>query len=285
MTWTFEETEAGYTNLWKSCTIAPQHRAEAIKIAEEKIIANEIHYKSVQASTGVPWWWVGITHLREADCNLKGCLANGDMIIGTGEKTRSVPAGRGPYATFEESAVDEIKMMGLQRVQSWSPARACWAWETFNGTGYVSKGENSPYVWAWTNNQQPGKFTGDHQFSATTVDTQPGCAAILLALAELRPDVEATLQPAAPPVAPPIPVPVPPPAPVAPPPAPPVPSPPPAAVEPTWMPVLKVLAPIIVEKIGEWANKNPSQVVSALTAVGVWAIAAALWYSALHLTH
>ncbi len=73
--------------------------------------------------------------------------------------------------------------------------------ELFNGLGYVGKGVNSPYVWGGTSEQQSGKYVADHVWSSTAWDTQLGVAAVIKRLAEMRPDINAALQPEKPPVA------------------------------------------------------------------------------------
>jgi lysozyme family protein len=197
MTWTFEATAAGYRNLWKSAVLTPGDAAKA-KAAADKIIAGEARYRTVQAATGVPWFLIGALHMREAACSFKGCLQNGDEIIGTGELTRHEPKGEGPFATWEDSAIQAMKDKGLQRVQSWPPERMLYSAEVYNGLGYVSHGENSPYVWASTNHEQRGKYVADGQYSATADDTQLGIAAMLLALADQRADIAAALAHVAP---------------------------------------------------------------------------------------
>ncbi len=198
MAWTFEATEAGYANMWRSAMVkAGADNTQAESFAN-KIIAAEARYKAVQAATGVPWYFIGMLHLRESACNFAGVLHNGDRIIGTGGLTTRVPAGRGPFATWEASAIDALKLKDMQRVQSWSAARMMFQAEVFNGTGYVSRGINSPYVWAGTNHEQSGKYVADHVFDPNADDTQLGVAAVLIRLAQKRPDIHADLYPATP---------------------------------------------------------------------------------------
>ena len=196
MAWTFEATERGYANLWRTAMLKGGADAAQAETFAGKIIAAEQRYRAVQASTGVPWYFIGALHMRESGCNFAGVLHNGDRIIGTGGLTTRVPAGRGPFATWEESAVDALKLKDMHRVQSWSVARMLFQAEVFNGVGYVSRGINSPYVWAGTNHEQLGKFTSDHNFDEDAEDTQLGVAAVLIRLAEKRPDIAADLYPA-----------------------------------------------------------------------------------------
>lgn len=196
MPWTFEETQAGYSNLWRSATLKGGADAQNADLFADKIIAAEQRYRAVQAATGVPWYFIGALHMREASNNFDGVLHNGERIIGTGRLTTLVPANRGPFNSWEESAIDALKLKGMHRVQAWSAARMLYDAEVFNGLGYVGKGINSPYVWAGTNHEQRGKYVADHVFSYTAEDTQLGVAAVLIRLAQMRPDIHADLYPA-----------------------------------------------------------------------------------------
>lgn len=198
MSWTFEATQAGYANLWKSATLKGGADAANADTFSDKIIAAEQRYRTVQNATGVPWYFIGALHMREDSCDFAGVLHNGEHIIGTGKLTTLVPAGRGPFSTWEEAAIDALKMKDMQRVQSWPAARILYQAEVYNGIGYVSRGENSPYVWAGTNQEQTGKFTSDGHFDPSANDSQLGVAAVLIRLAQKRADINADLYPATP---------------------------------------------------------------------------------------
>lgn len=195
MAWTFEATERGYLKLWKSAVLKVGEDFVKAETFANRIIAAEPRYKAVQAATGVPWYFIGALHMRESSCNFEGVLHNGDRIIGTGGLTTRVPAGRGPFGTWEASAIDALKLKDMHRVQAWSAARMLYQAEVFNGLGYVGKGINSPYVWAGTNHEQSGKYVRDHVFDPNAEDTQLGVAAALIRLAEKRADIRADLYP------------------------------------------------------------------------------------------
>lgn len=198
MAWTFEATERGYAKLWGAATLKAGADASQAETFSDKIIAAEQRYRAVQAAMGVPWYFIGALHMRESSCNFAGVLHNGEKIIGTGRVTTLVPPGRGPFSTWEEAANDALKLKDMQRVQVWSAARMLFQAEVFNGLGYVSRGINSPYVWAGTNQEQRGKFVADHEFDPNAEDTQLGVAAVLIRLAQKRPDIHADLYPATP---------------------------------------------------------------------------------------
>jgi len=188
-----EQTAAGYRNLWERATVKPGKRADAEAIAR-KIMAARARYEEIENRCGVPWFMVAVIHMREASMNFAGVLHNGEKIIGTGRKTKLVPAGRGPFATWEEAALDALTMPphALDRVRSWTLARLLYEIEKYNGFGYLGKC-NSPYLWSWTSEYSGGKYVADHVFSRTAVDPQPGCVALIKALAGLDAGVAARL--------------------------------------------------------------------------------------------
>lgn len=190
MAWTYQTTQAGYASLWAS--IAIRNVTGADKFAR-KIIAGEKQYREVEAATGVPWYFIGLLHMRESSCSFGGVLHNGERIIGTGRKTTLVPKGRGPFSTWAEAAIDALKLKGLHKIKIWPIAQLAFEAERFNGLGYVRHGINSPYLWAGSNHQQPGKFVRDGVFSRTAVDTQLGVMTVLKRMCELRADIAAQL--------------------------------------------------------------------------------------------
>jgi lysozyme family protein len=188
MTWDFNKTKAGYHNMWLTATLQSKDHDKALKVAD-RILAMRSRYDAVGATLGIPGYWIGAIHDREAGGSFLGVLHNGQHIIGTGRKTTIAPLGRGPFATWEEAAVDALKLKGLDGITDWSAERMLFEAERYNGLGYTSHGENSPYVWASTNHEQLGKYVSDGKYSASTDDVQLGVAAILLALCERKSDI------------------------------------------------------------------------------------------------
>lgn len=188
MAWTFEATKNGYGAMWRTIKIKASD-ADSVDRFARKIIAGEAAYKNVEAATGVPWFFIGALHMRESSCSFAGVLHNGEKIIGTGRKTTLVPRGRGPFKSWQEAAVDALKLKNLQNVPDWSIERMGFEAERFNGLGYTNKGVNSPYVWAGSNHQQPGKYIADHVWSSTAHDTQIGTMTVIKRLTELRADI------------------------------------------------------------------------------------------------
>jgi lysozyme family protein len=197
--WTFDESRAGYGNLWRSATLKGGSDLSNANSFANKIIAAEEKYKAVHAQIGVPWFFIGALHMRESSCNFSTHLHNGDTL---NARTTHVPAGRptdgSPPFTWEESAIDALKLKSLHRVPSWPVERMLYHAEEFNGWGYAYKRVNSPYVWAGTNHEQSGKYIADHVWDANANDSQLGVAAVLIRLAEMRPDIKAALASQAP---------------------------------------------------------------------------------------
>jgi lysozyme family protein len=173
----------GYSNLWNRAKVLPRYRATLERICA-KFIANRARYETIEKATGVPWWWVACVHERESSCNFSTHLANGDPL---NHKTVHVPAGRGPFATWEDGAIDAVKYKGLHRVTDWSLPAALYWFEAYNGWGYVQFGVNSPYVWSFTDQYTTGKYYADGKYASALVDPQPGCAAMLKILLTLVP--------------------------------------------------------------------------------------------------
>jgi lysozyme family protein len=150
----------------------------------DKLIAAKSRYLAVQAKTGVPWFVIAVIHMRESSQSFSGVLHNGERIIGTNRQTRLVPAGRGPFATWEDAAVDALVNCHpyAARNKDWSVGGTLLLLEQYNGLGYANKGLPSPYVWAGTDQYVKGKYVADGKYDPNTVDPQPGCAGMIKAI-------------------------------------------------------------------------------------------------------
>jgi lysozyme family protein len=186
MAWTYASTQKGYANLWAKIKIKDKKSADRFA---RLITSSEGRYRETERTTGVPWFFIGALHMRESGCNFGGVLHNGEHIIGTGRKTKLVPKGRGPFQTWQAAASDALKLKGLHKIAQWDVARMAYEAERFNGLGYTNKGVNSPYLWAGSNLQQPGKYVADHVWDSKATDKQLGVMTVLKRLCELRPDI------------------------------------------------------------------------------------------------
>lgn len=189
-------------------------RVKSVDSAARLLLKSKSRYEAVAAKTGVPWFVIAIIHMREASGSFAGVLHNGEHIIGTGRKTSLVPAGRGPFATWEAAAIDALLMHPISKTKVWDIASICYGVEAYNGWGYWWKGDHtSAYLWAGTSVDAGGKYVADHVFSATAQDAQNGAMAVLKRISELDDTVAAALgspsaAPQSTPVAPAAPAPV-----------------------------------------------------------------------------
>lgn len=182
---TFEKMKPRYTKWWAEMRIDPDLQPAIDKVAKAIVATRKARYVAVERMTGVPWWWIAAAHHREASGSFDGVLHNGEKILGTGRKTKLVPAGRGPFATWEESAVDALKIKGLDKIKDWTIERAAYELERFNGWGYFFRGVPSAYLWSFSNIYLGGKYIADGVWSATTFDKQMGVMPLLRRLAAI----------------------------------------------------------------------------------------------------
>lgn len=177
---------AEYLRLWNAMEVTAQSAADK---AARRIISYEKRYRSIEARTGVPWYVVGLMHLRESNFNFRTWLHNGDpMFNSRGELIRTVrvPAGYPRQLrlgmSFEDGAYDAlVTVKGFDKVKLWDIAQIAYVNESYNGFGYRHPARNipSPYLWGGTNIQKRGKFIRDGVYDAGTWDTQLGVMAVL----------------------------------------------------------------------------------------------------------
>lgn len=129
----------------------------------------------------IPWYFIACVHYMECSFSFNKHLHNGDPLSGY---TVQVPAnrpkvGHGPPFTFEESAVDALKLMKYDKVTNWSLPFILQKLEGYNGFGYSKKGIHTPYLWSFSNQYVKGKYVKDGVFDADAVSQQMGAAVIL----------------------------------------------------------------------------------------------------------
>lgn len=177
-----------YAEQWDRMKITPGREAEFAKIAAYAF-ANRQRYLVLEENTGVPWAMIACMHKRESDAQDKEGNPLFTSYLGNGQplnrRTTIVPIGRGPFASFEEGGIDALKYDHLDRVTDWRLEKALFYLNAFNGFGHPEI--PSPYLFGGTNIQEPGKYTSDNHWSSTTMDRQPGCAAMLWAIIQLDP--------------------------------------------------------------------------------------------------
>ena len=157
-------------------------------------------YQTVAARTGVPWAVIAVIHERECSQDWTGSLAQGDPWD---RVSVHVPAGRGPFNSWEAAAVDALNNCApyAGRNSDWSIGGTLTVLEQYNGLGYASRGVPSPYVWSGTDQYRSGKYVRDGVYDPNAVDSQPGCAGLLMAMMAIDPTITlagAALAPAPP---------------------------------------------------------------------------------------
>jgi lysozyme family protein len=186
----------------KALTAANAKRWKAAKptrdfvLVAKRLAAAKSRYRAVAARTGVPWFVIAVIHERECSQGWTGSLAQGDPWD---KVSVHVPAGRGPFPSWEEAAVDALVNCAphAARWSDWSVGGTLALLEQYNGLGYANRGVPSPYVWAGTDQYRSGKYVRDGIYDPTAIDRQLGCAGLLMAMMQLDPTISfAALGPA-----------------------------------------------------------------------------------------
>lgn len=157
----------------------------------KQLIAAKPRYQAVEAKTGVPWAVIAVIHERESSQNWGRSLAQGDPWD---RVSTHVPAGRGPFKSWEEAAIDALENCHpfLARKKQWDIGSTLVNLELYNGAGYANMGKPSPYLWAGTDQYVRGKYVADGRFDPNHVDRQPGCANLLKGMMALDPTITFT---------------------------------------------------------------------------------------------
>ena len=167
-------------------------KAAAFRATARRLVAAKDRYQAVARNTGVPWYVIAVIHEREASQRWDASLAQGDPWA---HVSVHVPSGRGPFASWEAAARDALTECPPHAAawQDWTPGGAMTLLEQYNGLGYARMELPSPYIWAGTDQYRSGKYVGDGRFAPDVVDTQLGCAGLLLAMTEIDASVAAGL--------------------------------------------------------------------------------------------
>ena len=160
------------------------------KVAQSLVAAKK-RYQAVEAKTGVPWAVIAVIHQRESSQNWGRSLAQGDPWD---KVSIHVPAGRGPFKSWEEAAIDALLYCHpfLGKRKDWSLAGVLIGLELYNGMGYANRGVPSPYLWAGTDQYKSGKYVRDGVYDPSHVDQQLGCVAMLKSMMAIDPTITFT---------------------------------------------------------------------------------------------
>jgi len=181
----FESLEADILSQWKLMRMA-SHTAQRAQEEVRFLNIHRVRYVEVETMAKVPWYWVGIMHMREASGNFHAWLHNGDPMFdqhGRSVQTVHVPRHRplNPEISWAGGALDCLEELGFANQDwVWNPQRCLWGWEKANGFGYREWHHiPTPYNWGGTSVQEPGKYVRDAHFDPSVMDEQLGCAAVL----------------------------------------------------------------------------------------------------------
>ncbi len=179
------DLKAKNSQRWNDMEIVPDLAKQVNTIAAQLVADSaKERYTKVSDETDVPWFVIAVIHEREASQSWKANLAQGDPW---NKVSIHVPAGRGPFDSWEEAADDALENCApfAAKWKDWSVGGSLVLLEEYNGLGYAARGVASPYVWASTNQYKRGKFVADGHFDPNVVDRQLGCAALLKSMMQL----------------------------------------------------------------------------------------------------
>lgn len=200
----FDALKKEYSILWDGMTIRPD-RLPLIYSDAHRLLTHKLRYEAVSKATQVPWYVIAVLHHRASGLNFSAHLHNGDPLTA---RTANPPVGRpvhgNPPFTWEESAVDALKMPGreLHTVENWSAERICYELERYSGFDYrrSNRGVKSPYLWSFSNWYSSGRYTKDGAFEGDAVDPLSGAIPLLRQMMSLdtaiHPDRESVVMPA-----------------------------------------------------------------------------------------
>lgn len=148
-------------------------------------------YQAVSKRTGVPWAFIAVVHERESSQDWTASLAQGDPW---NRVSVHVPKDRGPFISWDDAAVDALTNCGPYAAKNadWSIGGTLTKLEEYNGLGYFYHGKPSPYIWSGTDQYVSGKYVRDGVYDPAVVDSQLGCAGLLMAMMALDPTITFT---------------------------------------------------------------------------------------------
>jgi lysozyme family protein len=156
-------------------------RAAEFKAPAQKAVTSKARYQSIETRTGVSWIFIAVSHYRESSQNFNKSLAQGDPW---NKVSTHVPTGRGPFASFEDAAVDALVNCAphAARNTDWTIGGMLTLLEQYNGLAYANANRPSPYIWSGTDQYTIGKVVVDHGPIEEIVDKQLGCAGLIIAM-------------------------------------------------------------------------------------------------------
>ena len=148
--------EKEFQMLYETMTfLSMQWKTKSLSVAK-KVLKYKVRYMKVEAKTGVPWEVIGQIHQLEAGGDFTKILHNGEKL--PIKKTKKGPKGRGPFNTWEESAIDALNIK--KSPKHWTIGNTLDYLERYNGLGYRKYHSeiNTPYLWSGSNHYTKGKY-------------------------------------------------------------------------------------------------------------------------------
>ena len=159
----------------------PKHRVHEVQVIVARIERDHARYAAVSQATGVPVRVICGLHNMESGGSFNHHLHEGSSLRW---RTKYVPIGRPkdgtPPFTWEFSAKDAL-FYDKMHLKQWSDlGESLNAVEFYNGRGYsrFHPETPSPYLYAATSVERPGKYVSDNKWSPTARSKQVGIAAI-----------------------------------------------------------------------------------------------------------
>jgi len=175
-----------YTKLFDTC-IADAPRQPDVERGVAGVMAGRQRYQALGDPLAIPWYLIAVIHSLETGLHFGRHLHNGDPLTA---QTVQVPKGRpatgAPPFSWEDSAVDALRLHKLDKWTDWTIPGILYQLESYNGFGYRSFHPDvlSPYLWSFCNHYRSGKYVADGTWSQTARSNQCGAAVLLRRLAE-----------------------------------------------------------------------------------------------------
>jgi lysozyme family protein len=171
-----------YQTLWQTMKFLPD-LIDKVNWYAQKLLRYRERYEEVESECGVPWFVVGAIHALEAGFDFDTYLGNGDPLDAP---SVNVPAGRGPFETWEAGASDALGLEKGNEPTVWDIPGIARYLEEYNGSGYYKYHNiNSPYLWSFSDQYQSGKYTSDGNYDANCVSDQCGAMVIIKQLVSM----------------------------------------------------------------------------------------------------
>lgn len=181
-----DELRADYRRLFATCRIDPPQLV-VLDALIDGCLADRARYETVAATLALPWCVVAILHYLETERVFDRHLHNGDPLAArTVHQPAERPAEGEPPFSWEDSAIDALRLRFLGQWQDWSIAGTLFQLEGYNTWAYRLHQPEvcSPYLWAGCNHYRQGRFFPEDIWSATAVAERLGGAVLLRRLAE-----------------------------------------------------------------------------------------------------